>query len=355
MQSQAWRFAPIVAILAVLPLVLMAVAPAAAAAPVELTKVTLPETSPTGPALWTAGAGSSSSAFNAVLAWTGADAAHHVNLRTSSDGLHYGPTVTLGETAISRPAVTVIAASAAAPRTVILAWTGRDARHSLNVLFDVFNVTSHRSKLTFADTSFTGPAIVNHFSMVFENLLLGWTGTDANHSLNLRELDFRLANNAIVGLTVGPKTILPRALNSNVGPALAAVSAPDFFDTLLTWTSTATRLSLASVQNPSQPQTDFVSPQTSFATPSVLGENVPFTANPPQLHFWWAWTGTNARRSLNLMDSGSLTSWVGPITTFAETASGGPSLGSVGVARQLLLAWTGTDAAHHLNVATISV
>jgi hypothetical protein len=59
--------------------------------------------------------------------------------------------------------------------------------------------------------------------------------------------------------------------------------------------------------------------------------------------------------SLNLMDTANFMSSPGPVTTFAETATGGPVLGSVGVAHRLLLAWTGTDPAHHLNVATIGV
>jgi hypothetical protein len=38
-----------------------------------------------------------------------------------------------------------------------------------------------------------------------------------------------------------------------------------------------------------------------------------------------------------------------------ETAFGGPKIGYVGVYRQVIVAWSGTDPLHHLNVAVVGM
>jgi hypothetical protein len=338
-------------------------APAAPTAPVELSKFILPETSPTGPALWTITSGAVSSTYNAALAWTGTDPAHHVNVRTSTNGFgqDFGPTLTLGETAISRPAVTAILTSPSFPRILVLAWTGTDPRHSLNILFDVFNVTGHRSKTTLVDTSIAGPALTTNRFLAGENLQLAWTGTDPNHSLNVLELDEVHSQHPcpptcgdVIGLTLGPKQTLPAQLHSLSGPELTSDLFMDQTNVLLTWTQTENaRLGLAQISpSGTPPSFVFFSPQTSPARPDLLA-----LATTTE-HFFWTWAGTDPGHSLNLMDTANFHTWPGPVTTFAETATGGPVLGAVnlgGTGRRLQLAWTGTDPAHHLNVAVIGV
>jgi hypothetical protein len=365
------------ALLAFLPLPTVAAAPrvhvhttrssahtpptAAPTAPVELSKVILPETSPTGPALWTVTIGAASNTYNAALAWTGTDPAHHVNVRTSTNGQDFGPTLTLDETAISRPAVTAILTSASFPRILVLAWTGTDPRHSLNVLFDVFNVTGHRSKTTLVDTSIAGPALVRDQFQVGERLQLAWTGTDPNHSLNVLELDEVHSQQPcpptcgdVTGLTLGRKQTLPGQLHSLSGPELTSDLVLDQDKVLLTWAQTENaELGLAEVSPIGTPPSFvFFSPQTSPARPDLLA--VTITTE----HFWWTWAGADPGHSLNLMDTADFHTWPGPVTTFAETATGGPVLGAVnlgGTGHRLQLAWTGTDPAHHLNVAVIGV
>jgi hypothetical protein len=109
---------------------------------------------------------------------------------------------------------------------------------------------------------------------------------------------------------------------------------------LITWAQTENaQLGLADV-TPGGPSPLFVffSPQTSNARPDLLALDITTE------HFWC------------LMDTADFHTWPGPVTTFAETATGGPVLGSVNpTAHQLLLAWTGTDPAHLLNVAVIGV
>jgi hypothetical protein len=327
-------------------------------APVELSKVILPENSPTGPALWTIGGQGrgvpSSSTYNAALAWTGTDPAHHVNVLTSVDGQHFANKLTLVETAISSPAAAVILGSASAPRILVVAWTGTDARHSLNVLFDVFNVTGHRSKTTLIDTSIAGPALVTNEFLAGEDLELAWMGTDPNHSLNVLQLDEVCTGSPppcgnVTGLSLGPKRTLPAGLHSSDGPGLTSSLIQDITTLLITWAqSNGSQLSLADVTPGVTNGAVFFSSQTTAVRPGLLA-----LSGPQQ--FWWSWTGTDPLHSLNLMDTTNFTSWPGPVTTFAETATGGPALGSLRVANQLLLAWTGTDPAHLLNVAVIGV
>jgi hypothetical protein len=290
MKANPLHFAPVAAILVVLApaLTVVAAAPSARAAtalpsstvptaPTELSKVILPETSPTGPALWTIEGSPSSSTYNAVLAWTGTDPAHHVNVRTSGDGQHFGPKVTLGETAISRPAVAVSLSSQSFARILILAWTGTDTRHSLNVLFDVFNVTGHRSKRTLVDTSIAGPALVTDRFLAGERFRLAWTGTDPNHSLNVLDLDEVCTGSPpscgnVIGLTLGPKRTLPSRLSSFAGPELTSDIFLDQDKVLLTWAQTASsQLGLADVSpSVAPPSFVFFSPQTADARPSLL-------------------------------------------------------------------------------------
>lgn len=320
----------------------------------ETGKVILGETSPDAPALWTLAGPSSSSAYNAVLAWTGTDALHHVNFLTSVDGTHWGNKVTLAGEALGSPAVAVLLTDPNAARILVVAWTGTDANHSLHVLFDALNVTGHRAQYDYTDNSLHGPALVVNRGLASETLELAWTGTDANHSLNVRALNEvrqPATTGNITGLTLGTKRILPAGDSSNHGPGLAATIFQDQSIVLLTWAQKGSRLALANVDAPA---TEFVSHQTTVATPSLL-TFVDVENNTPVQRFYWSWTGTDAGHSLSILGTTSFTNWSGPVTSFPESALGGPALGYVGVASQLLLTWTGVDPAHHLNVATIQV
>ena len=164
-------------------------------------KTTLPETSIDGPALASIG-------NESVLAWTGTDAAHHLNVETSTDGLHYGNKLVLSQTSPFRPDVALATQGGA----VAVAWTGTDANHSLNVLFDVYS--SSPKKLTLRnETSFTAPAL-----LIGPGFFLAWTGTDANHSLNILQL-----SETSSGVVPGTKTVLSDS--SDAGPHMGRSSA----------------------------------------------------------------------------------------------------------------------------------
>jgi hypothetical protein len=286
-----------------------------------LTKITLPETSMDGPALSSVYVPNQTS--ESVLAWTGTDAGHHLNVETSGDGLHFSGKRTLPETSPYRPDVALAAPAGA----VAVAWTGTDANHSLNVLYDVYG---NQRKLTLThESSISAPAL-----LIGPGFYLAWTGTDANHSLNLMPIEVTSS-----GLTPGKKSILSQ-FSSNAGPHLARVGATTF---ALAWTSRASQLFLA----------------TGTDVPTLSSSSLPeFSAFAPQTESlgraygsgkqWIGWTGTDAAHHLNLQWNFSDPATK---TTLNELALGGPALA---FHAQEQLAWTGTDSAHHLNIATFA-
>ncbi len=308
--------------------------------PAELSKVTLAETSLDGPGLWT----SPSDTVKAVLAWTGSDPAHHLNVATSADGKQYTHKATLAETSFVRPGVT--RTSDAAGGVVSLAWVGTDPNHSLNVVFDVYG--SSKKLTLWADNSFTSPAL----EMFKGNLLLAWAGTDPVHSLNVLPI-------AIGGssLAAGQKVTLP-FYNSVARPSIDfdATHPQGTGQLILSWTGTSLahwiRFAIsADGFHWTQPANPVVS-ELSDAGPSMVGLNA---NNMPQ--HWLVWTGTDPARSVNVRYTETFPNWPlnDTMRTLAETALGGPTMGYVGISRQVLVAWAGTDPLHHLNLAVIGV
>jgi hypothetical protein len=284
-------------------------------------KVILPETSIDSPALASLPTGG---ANESVIAWTGDDAAHHLNVETSPDGLHFGHKLTLNETSPYRPDVAI--SSAGGPISV--AWTGADVNHSLNVLYDVYG--SSPKKLTLqTENSFTAPAL-----LVGPAFFLAWTGTDANHSLNILSLSVTSS-----GLVPGQKTVLSQD-SSNAGPHLARGSATVIE---LAWTSRALQPRLAAATEPAGLQPGSGIPEESAFAPDIFAIGPFIGAGNLQ---WLGWTGTDPAHHLNL--ESTATQFPGPNTILDETALGGPAL-SFNNGNQI--AWTGTDASHHLNIA----
>lgn len=291
----------------------------------EISKIVLPETSIDGPALSGPQQGGTS---QSVIAWTGTDALHHLNVETSTDGLHFGNKLTLHETSPFRPDVAL--SSVGGPVTV--AWTGTDANHSLNVLYNVYGSPK---KLTLSnENSFTSPAVTQIGAFIF----LVWTGTDANHSLNVLPITF-----AGPTLVPGTKTVLSQ-FSSNAGPHLARRGANTM---VLDWTSRALLLHVATSQDgvhfvsASLPETSAFAPDTSSLEPFIGVSN----------REWIGWTGTDAAHHLNLQWTTTFPTFTNPAgtkTVLGETALGGPAL-AFNAGEQI--AWTGTDSAHHLNIA----
>jgi hypothetical protein len=190
------------------------------------------------------------------------------------------------------------------------------------------------------ENSFAAPAIAFGTFGGTLGLLLAWTGTDANHSLNVLPM-------TILGLG-GPTSLVPRTktvlsqFSSDAGPSLTG-NVHGFDRFVLGWsTRGAQRLNLAE----STDAVHFTSalgsglPQTSAAAPQFLD-----TSNPCV-----AWTGTDATHHLNVQCTTQFPQFPNPAqtkTVLPETALGAPGFSGDEIA------WTGTDAAHHLNVAKL--
>jgi hypothetical protein len=325
----------------------------------EIDKQVLPETSITGPAFSSLSDYAPSSqtyppnSYPATaIAWTGTDQGHSLNVETSKDGLTYQNQVVLNEKSNVRPAVLLFnnhTIGTLAPNLVVLAWTGTDPNHLLNVMFDVYGA---RQMITLNENSLYSPALAYFNGQIW----LAWTGTDPNHLLNVMAM-------GPDGLHPGQKTILRGGLfSSRSGPSLREDMSGNLL--LLTWTTLASpgSIYLAQSSNGVTWTTSFSPPppQTSASRPDVLARPGAVPAGLPT--DYWAWTGTDTANSLNIAFTSTLDSWPAPIVTLDERALGGPALGystKLGLGAPntvtLLLVWTGVDSAHHLNVAVLQV
>lgn len=304
-------------------------APAAPAAASEIAKVTLPETSIAGPA-FTNGIFTfeGQTTTRSVLAWTGTDTAHHLNVMTSADGLHYGHKLIVGQFSPYRPAVAQM--SPAAGNAVILAWTGTNAGHSLNVLFDAYG---NAKKMTYwNENSAFAPALLFFNSTLY----LAWTGTDAHQSLNVAKID-------VSTLAMTSKTTLWQ---------FTAVSAPSLSATangvVLGWATTTNHLNQATstdgVRFTSALGSGLV--QSSGQAPSFV-----YHQREGGPEYWIAWAGTDTHQTISLQWTSHFPQWpdlAGTRTFTPEWAYGAPV---VDFSEGVLLVWTGTDAAHHINIA----
>lgn len=301
--------------------------------PRELSKVVLADTSIDGPALWTSPTGT----MRAVIAWTGTDAAHRLNYMTSSNGLSFTNKHTLNETSPFRPAIAAV--STDPNPTVEIAWTGTDAAHHVNLLSGVPGLGY--AKVTLRETSFTAPSLALNGGTVY----VAWAGTDANHSVNVVPILWR------GGLSVGTKVTLPQ-FSSISRPNLAF--DPNGNKLILSYTSASGRINFATSTDGVHWTVPSTSPlaEWSDVSPTMVG----FDANNMPRHYV-TWRGIDAAHSLNVQYTESFPSWPLADTkaTLRDTTFGGPTLGWVGTYRQVLVSWTGTDAAHHLNVAVIGM
>jgi hypothetical protein len=303
--------------------------------PKELSKVTLAQTSIDGPALWTASSGS----VRALLAWTGTDAAHHLNLMTSSDGVHYGSKVVLADTSVAGPGVTRY--GSATTDNVVVAWIGTDPNHTLNVLDGV--PPQGYTKLTiWGDNSFTSPAVATTGG---GDLYLVWAGTDGGHSLNVAHIIAR------GGMMMDWKKTLWQ-YHSIASPSV--VYDPNASQLVMSWISADNHLHFATSKDGATWTEPSSSPihQLSDTGPWMSafdGNNMP--------RYFLTWRGTDTFHSVNVRYTESFPGWPlnGNQSTLSETAFGGPVLGFVGTSRQVLVAWTGMDVAHHLNVAVVGM
>lgn len=274
-----------------------------------------------------------------VLAWTGTDSQHHLNLLTSNTGSVWTDKRTLGETSFVRPAVERVPYMAGGE--VVLAWTGTDAHHTLNVLWNAYNNgNSAMKKVTFwGDMSFTAPAL----AMIGDHIYIAWAGTDPKHSLNIMALAPRTLK------VIAIKRYLP--FSSSARPSISIGSSDSL---LLSWTNQAGQLSFAIGDASLHFGAAKVSTNTSFAGPDFLYAFSIYIGDVVTPKYWWTWTGKDTHHSIHIAFNNT-TAWPSSNNvTLGEWALGGPELGWRGLTFTVVLVWTGTDPGHHLNVAQVS-
>lgn len=307
--------------------------------PAESSKTILDETSIDGPALWTANPTGSAPALASVLAWTGTDPAHSLNILQSGDGITYSGKVIFDEQSPVRPAV----AAQPALGIIVLAWMGADPNHTLNILCHGGSCGTEKKLILTGQNSFTSPALTP-FGPGF---LLSWVGTDPNHSLNI--LPFSLTSSG-TGFSTGSQVIL-RQFSSVAAPSLTLDPAAN--ELFLNWSATSPQdqLSFSTSTDGATWSAAQTLAETSATTPSGLA-----VATNNMTPDWIAWTGTDPNHTLNVRVTSSFPQWplAGNKTILSDMALGGPVLGYVGNVGRVLLAWTGTDPAHHLNIATVT-
>jgi len=293
----------------------------------ETFKVTLPETSIAGPGF-----------DGQAIAWTGTDPNHHLNIRVGTNGVQFPTKTTLPETSPFGTAVApALGISLTLPNAV--AWTGGDANHSLNI-----QVIPGGPKLTLPESSIAAPAL-DFGSAGF--LLLAWTGGDANHSLNVLPLTIDASSRRLIP---GTKTILSQ-FSSDAGPSLLGSAFSHNNQFVLGWSARGTQqlnlaLSTDGVHFTSTPGSGL--PQTSASAPQFVIQGTSGMC--------MSWTGTDAANSLNVQctTQAQFPQFPDPAdtkTVLPETALGTPPMSIGGSPSFAEIAWTGTDAAHLLNVA----
>lgn len=301
--------------------------------PTETSKMILADTSIDGPGLWTSPTG----ATRAVLAWTGTDPAHHLNYMTSADGRTFGNKHIVNETSPFRPAIAAV--STDANPTVLIAWTGTDAAHHVNLLSGVPG--QGYTKAILPQTSFTAPSLALNGGTVY----VAWAGTDANHSLNIVPIVWR------GGLSIGP-TVTLWQYGTITRPNLAF--DPNSNQLILSFTTPTNRIAFLTSSDGVKWNAPASSPlaEWSDVSPTMAG----FAANNMPRYFV-TWRGMDAGHSLNVQYTESFPRWPADNSKgiLREATFGGPTVGYVGANRQVIVAWTGTDASHHLNVAVISM
>lgn len=296
----------------------------------QIIKTVLSDTSIDGPAL----AGVTTGQTRAAIAWTGTDTARHLNVMISDTGFSFYSKRILGDTSPYRPALTLMPNN-----KVVIAWVGTNSAHTLNVLYDIYGTP--RKLTLWGETSAMAPALT------YENglLYLSWTGVNTARSLNILPI--------IIGatsLSAGAKVTL-RQFSSGASPSLSP--GLNHAGLILSWSQAGTSVvSFAtSADGKTWPATASTLPETTASTPymaSFVASNMPQT--------YLAWTGTNSAHSLNLRYTSSYPSWPasGAKSTLNDMGYGPPQLAYIGGPQAVLLAWTGTDATHHLNLAVMT-
>jgi hypothetical protein len=120
------------------------------------------------------------------IAWTGIDEFHHLNVISSSDGVHFPKAAfQTSQTSLAAPALTVEQpATAGQPARLVLAWTGVGNR-KINYMYTTTNAAGFSRAVTLNQIGVNGVAVG---SPAPGKIDLGWSPLDISHHLNFMEL-----------------------------------------------------------------------------------------------------------------------------------------------------------------------
>jgi hypothetical protein len=233
--------------------------------------------------------------------------------------------ITLPEMSIDGPALSSVYVPNQTSESV-LGWTGTDAGHHLNV--ETSGDGLHFSgKRTLAETSPYRPDVA--LAAPAGAVAVAWTGTDANHSLN------------VLYDVYGHQRKLTLWNESSIS-APALLIGPGFY---LAWTSPDHALNMMPIEVTSSGLT----PGKKVIL-SQLSSNVgPHLARVGATTFALAWS---SRGSQLFLATGTDTPTLS-VSSLPEWSAAAPQTESLGRAYgsgQQWIGWTGTDRAHHLNL-----
>jgi hypothetical protein len=281
------------------------------------------------------------SAPAAALVWTGTDSSSHLNIRTTQDGLLYSSTTTLAATSIAAPATLVAPpASTGGQNIVLVAWDGTDSAHSLNVLYDVYNVTGQTQSVTLSYGSQSAPSLTWFGGQVW----LAWTDTASAHTINILPMGPQ-------GITPGTLIALTSEPGASGGPTLSVDAQTDSL--VLSWAQTGTNLVTYRVSTDGAQWTKPAGASlsnTAVDGASIVTATATIPTTGPEYYIasrylvWTAPGGDIIARPLGTKMEPGLAQLLPARSPFAPVTSylGGPSF---------IFVWTGTDSAHHINVA----
>lgn len=311
----------------------------------EGAKVTLSESASFSPAFSARGAyetAASGSAPAAALAWAGTDTAHHLNVMTTQTGMSFSNKVTLSPSSITTPAILVTPpASAGNPNVVMLAWDGTNNTHSLNVLYDVYNVTGKTWTVTLAYGSNNAPSLAWFGGQVW----LAWTSPTSSHTIELLPM-------GVQGVTPGTLVTLSSEPGASGGPDLSVDARTASL--VLSWAETGTNHVTYRISSDGAQWTapaDANMPDSAAGGVSAVASLAPIPVLAPGYTIsskYLVWTepgGDLAARPFGP----SLQP--GQTQLLPESSPSAPVSSYMGSGPDFIFVWTGTDSGRHINVA----
>jgi hypothetical protein len=119
------------------------------------------------------------------IAWTGIDEFHHLNLISSSDGVHFPKAAfQTSQESLTAPAMTVEqSATPGQPSCLVLAWMGTN--NQLNYMYTTTGAAVFSRAVMLPQFAESGVAVCSPGP---GRLAVGWTGLDDYHRLNFMEM-----------------------------------------------------------------------------------------------------------------------------------------------------------------------